>query len=197
MQKQYRVTVMYPDRHAHYVTVNAADVLEAEAKALIQCPGAHDAMATQWAGWVPLPDHRPLGEIVEDAPHKVRAIAERDANTATARHASRFDTLGHSSVQPWSAGEFFPAVLGRVERYRSTMTKDEQRAMRAAIGYADEQCWLAGASLESRLECVTHTVTYGSRTEEYATREDAEVVAKWIAEDPRLNGGAFIGAREV
>ena len=27
------------------------------------------------------------------------------------------DTLGHSSVQPWSAGEFFPAIIHRIDRH--------------------------------------------------------------------------------
>lgn len=36
--------------------------------------------------------------------------------TAQARRASGTDTIGHSSVQPWSAGPIFPAVISLVYR---------------------------------------------------------------------------------
>ncbi len=35
---------------------------------------------------------------------------------ASVRRQSNKDTVGHSSVQPWSAGEIFPAVIGLVYR---------------------------------------------------------------------------------
>lgn len=35
---------------------------------------------------------------------------------AQARRASGTDTIGHSGVQPWSAGMLFPAVIGLVYR---------------------------------------------------------------------------------
>lgn len=39
--------------------------------------------------------------------------------TAQQRHASRTDAIGHSSVQPWSAGDIFPFVIVRTEVYWS------------------------------------------------------------------------------
>lgn len=111
-------------------------------------------------------------------------------STAEQRRAARADTVGHSGVQPWSAGDLFPAVIARVERYRARMTLEDARAMRAAIGYGDEERWIKGASSPSRLECTSFELTIGAYREEYATREDAEMVARWVCQ-----GGRIIPAR--
>ena len=69
------------------------------------------------------------------------------------------DRIAHSSVQAWSAGPIFPAVIAVVERD----TTD---------GY-----------------CVpfrSYELTIGAFREEYATREDAEAVARWACRGGRI-----------
>jgi len=46
--------------------------------------------------------------------------------------ASAVDPLGHSSVQPWSAGELFPGTITRVERYAEPRG-DEPLAFRLIV----------------------------------------------------------------
>lgn len=94
-------------------------------------------------------------------------------STAQARHASRVDTVCHSGVQPWSAGPIFPAVIAKVERYIVACTPAGDAVINAM-------------PLERRLETQWYELTLDGRTEQYATREDAEMVAKALLESPRL-----------
>lgn len=92
-------------------------------------------------------------------------------STAQARHASRVDTVCHSGVQPWSAGPIFPAVIAKVERY-------DEAPRNVFSGVL--------VPLASRLKTAWYELTLDGRTEQYATREDAEMVAKALLESPRL-----------
>lgn len=105
--------------------------------------------------------------------------ANYNASTAEQRRAGHRDTIGHSSVQPWSAGPIFPCVIMRSERYPEAVIPSE--------GYAD------GGEPYSDEELAQHNapsisyvlIAYG-HSEEYATREDAEDVARALNADPVL-----------
>ena len=78
------------------------------------------------------------------------------------------DKLGHSSIQPWSAGEIFPAVIVRVERYPAGET--------AATTENFSTSW------ELRV---------GAYREEYATYEDAREVARFSCQNGRINPARY------
>ena len=87
-------------------------------------------------------------------------------NAADARaeleRAAEGDTIGHSSVQSWSAGPYFPAVISTVERYAP------------------------GRSAADSTPAVTHRLSIAGWSEEYATYRDAESVARWVCRDGRI-----------
>jgi hypothetical protein len=87
---------------------------------------------------------------------------------AESARAAAIDTLNHSSVQPWSAGPFFPCILGTIERY-------------ADLG-ADN----AIVPLNDRLLSVSYSLHLDGRTEEYASAQDAEMVAAALLASPAL-----------
>lgn len=59
------------------------------------------------------PDHNPL-DTLDGRP----AFAPVNGkSTAEQRKRSNVDTVGHSSIQAWSAGDLFPAVIARREHY--------------------------------------------------------------------------------
>ena len=109
------------------------------------------------------------------------------------------DTIGHSSIQPWSAGPLFPAVIARVERYPAARTYRVllTHAIQApivrvkAVSEAAALAWIAPNGQPARVLDVepgepstSWALTLDSRTEEYATREDAEKVARALLADP-------------
>lgn len=86
------------------------------------------------------------------------------------------DKLGHSSIQPWSAGPLFPAVIATVDNYRAfaeyvasgTPVDDQPEA--EARYYAQP--------LQARLRHVSFELIYpGEKPARYATYEGAERVA--------------------
>lgn len=66
------------------------------------------------------------------------------------------DTVGHSSVQAWSAGDLFPAVIATVESYGAD-----------------------GALRHTSFELTLH-----GRAERFATYDDAAMVARWALASP-------------
>ena len=93
--------------------------------------------------------------------------------------ARGIDTLNHSSVQPWSAGDIFPAVIARIEKYRPA-------------AHHEQVCNGAMDSLDARLEWTAWELTLDGHSETYATYEDAQAVAKHLlasAPARRLWGG--------
>lgn len=68
----------------------------------------------------------------------------------------------HSSIQPHSQGELFPCVIGYCERYPEGMTA------------------------ENSMPSISYPLTLDGHTEEYATREDAEMVARALLTDSAL-----------
>lgn len=92
-------------------------------------------------------------------------------NAADARadmeRAAEGDTIGHSSIQTWSAGPYFPAVISTVERYAP------------------------GRSAADSTPTVTHRLTVAGWSEEYATHRDAESVARWVCRDGRIVAERF------
>jgi hypothetical protein len=84
------------------------------------------------------------------------------------------DTIGHSSVQAWSAGELFPCVIAVVERYEDPYQ----------VVLGGEPVLVIEPGF--RLNSVSYELIAYGRREEYATREDAEMVARWLNDDERL-----------
>jgi len=74
------------------------------------------------------------------------------------------DPIGHSAVQPWSAGEYFPAVIFRVETYATEPAPDGSYPLRYSH-------W--GVTLDG----VTRTG--------YASHDDAESVARLVVAHPK------------
>ncbi len=123
----------------------------------------------------------------------------------TQRGPGRPDTVGHSSVQAWSAGALFPAVIAVIERYAEFPTytawldavdsRDYAMPRRRApltryprgsyTHYQEERAAFYSASAD-RLQCTSYELTIGAFREEYATREDAELVARWTCADGRI-----------
>lgn len=99
-----------------------------------------------------------------------RAYCERIAANVAAN--GQRDTLGHSSIQPWSAGDLFPAVIARVERYNDPV--------------GDIEYCLTGCAAT-----VSYELRIGAFCDEYATREDAEMVARWACKDGRIVPGIY------
>lgn len=85
-------------------------------------------------------------------------------------HPNMSDTLSHGSIQQWSAGPLFPAVIALVERYGPPVMNE---------GYY-------GLSPVSRRLSISYELTIGAYCAEYATREDAETVARWACADGRI-----------
>ena len=71
------------------------------------------------------------------------------------------DPIGHSAVQPWSAGAYFPAVIFRVETYETEPAPDGSYPLRY-------RSW--GLTLDG-----------GTRTG-YASHDDAESVARGLVD---------------
>jgi hypothetical protein len=80
------------------------------------------------------------------------------------------DLIGHSSVQAWSAGPLFPAIIYVRERY------DDQPY--DAMG--------GTRHLDDRLRSRSFVLSLDGREEEYASHADAEQVARALLESPRL-----------
>jgi hypothetical protein len=121
---------------------------------------------------------------------------EKQNSIAQDRFASHVDAVGHDSVQPWSAGPLFPCVIARVERYAEYTPFAEFRRWQDIYGWSDaetlhnyEGCratWYELRPLSERLRSVSHELIAYGRREEYATREDAEMVARALNESERL-----------
>jgi hypothetical protein len=111
-----------------------------------------------------------LGPVMDkhqkQAFHHVAMAHALGTSTAEQRKHSHVDEVGHGGVQPWSAGPLFPCIIGRVERYREQSPAEVLDPLR------------------DRLECTWYVLIAYGREEEYATREDAEQVARWLNRDP-------------
>jgi hypothetical protein len=108
---------------------------------------------------------------------------------AEQRAASHYDRIGHSSVQPWSAGAIFPCVVTRVERYQRFEDMHAAQAARTDDDprmYAQVEDMFYAQPLEARLRVVSYVLTLDGHSEEYATREDAEMVARAMLRDAGL-----------
>ena len=124
-----------------------------------------------------------------------------DRSPAEQRHAAHVDNVGHSSVQPWSAGPLFPCVIATVERYpehrRYRVMVEYKMASHACVIWtaSEERAVAAVIALHEHPETIVRAYVYGQdlpapsvsyeliaygRREEYATREDAEQVARWL-----------------
>jgi hypothetical protein len=96
-----------------------------------------------------------------------------------ARRPGRPDTAGNS-VQAWSAGPLFPAVIAVIEHYGRHCDTATEQACIARKG----ACWQAQCcTLETSR---SYELTIGAFREEYASREDAEMVARWVCRDGRI-----------
>ena len=136
-----------------YVALHLAAALEQDAVGVLNTAG--DA-------WILVaPDGSTSdGGSVADFPVIVGTRAE-SAN-AQARATAGADTVGHSSVQPWSAGAIFPATITQRESYPAGYTA------------ADSE------------PSVAHVLTIGAFSETYATYGDAFKVASWACAAGRI-----------
>lgn len=101
--------------------------------------------------------------------------------SALARFQSRTDTVGHSSVQPWSAGAIFPATITRVERYLSPLGEHQVDAM--SDGYQRYLDRFYTGPLADRLDFTSWELTLDGRSEEFATYDDAHACAQELISD--------------
>ena len=85
------------------------------------------------------------------------------------------DTIGHSSVQAWSAGDLFPAVVVKVERYWDDW---QEMADRRA------ECINAYVPMCERLESAHYELILDGVSEAYATYADAAAAARFLLTHP-------------
>ena len=90
--------------------------------------------------------------VAQRAAEQMAGIRARVLGAPTSA-PGRPDGIGHSSIQAWSAGPLFPAVIARVDR-----------------------CY---EPPEGRIAFTSWELHIGAFRESYATREDAEAVARW------------------
>jgi hypothetical protein len=79
----------------------------------------------------------------------------------------RHDANPHPSIQAWSKGDIFPAVIARIERYQD----NKGNALSA-------ECCAAPS--------VSHELTLDGRAEEYASYDDARTVALELLVNPAM-----------
>jgi len=93
------------------------------------------------------------------------------------------DTHGHASVQAWSYGDLFPAVIAQVEVYdepRSMVSwAYDPQAHRFHGSYGDYYEAFFARSLAQRLQATYHDLIYpGQPTLRFACYSDAAMVAR-------------------
>jgi hypothetical protein len=81
------------------------------------------------------------------------------------------DTVGHSAVQGWSAGDIFPAVITVVESYHDIDPCHRFRAVEP-IG--------------ARLRYRAFDLTLDGRTERFSNYDDARAAARALLADPAM-----------
>lgn len=90
------------------------------------------------------------------------------------------DRLRHHSIQPWSAGDLFPAIIGRIERYRA---EDAARMHADSTSATVTRC--PGCAI-----CADPSTSWelllDGHTEEYASYDDAAGVARALLADAGL-----------
>lgn len=109
----------------------------------------------------------------ESAFRKFLASFTPPASTAEANVPGGRDTIGHSSVQAWSAGELFPAVISTVESYAE-----------------------GDGTLAERLRHTSYLLILDGREERYASFEDAKAVARRLLADPASRAVWRAGAED-
>lgn len=86
------------------------------------------------------------------------------------------DLIGHSSIQAWSAGPLFPAVIAQVENYATY--EEFLRGRIGQIPMTEEEFY--AQPLEARFNWVAFELIYpGRKPALYATYADAERVARY------------------
>ena len=86
------------------------------------------------------------------------------------RAPGRPDTVGHSSIQAWSAGELFPAVIARVEVYRPR-------------AHHEAACGGALDSLAARRQSVHWELTLDGRSARFPSYDSAAAWARYVLAD--------------
>lgn len=109
---------------------------------------------------------------IVEAPNAADARADMEAaaehEPAPAAPGTRgADTVGHSSVQSWSAGPVFPAVMVRVESYPAGQTAADAAPVKFT------------------------RLIIGAWSEVYATDADAYAVARWVCQNGRINPARY------
>lgn len=120
----------------------------------------------------------------EQAMHHVAMAHALGTSAAEQRRAARVDVIGHSGVQPWSAGDLFPCVIATVERY-ADWAEYVERERAARRPYLTHAAFYALDPVH-RLRSVSYELIAYGRREEYATREDAEMVARHLNVSPAM-----------
>lgn len=83
-------------------------------------------------------------------------------------------------VQPWSQGPLYPCVITVIERY------DELPPRYAFVGVLAYEAYLDRTPLAARLRSRSYELTLDGHSDEYASREDAEQVARALIGSPFL-----------
>lgn len=100
------------------------------------------------------------------------------------------DLIGHSSVQAWSAGPLFPCVIAVVERYSAFPPFEGWMGGTfyppSPSMYENEKVVFYAQSLEDRLRSRSFELMLDGRSEEYASREDAERAARMLLTYPSM-----------
>lgn len=88
------------------------------------------------------------------------------------------DRVGHSSVQAWSAGPIFPAVIAVVEVYDEPTPEEDLRGLGRTYPYADYVADFYAQPLDARLRYRAFELTMPGRdVMTYGSRDDAESAA--------------------
>ena len=100
-----------------------------------------------------------------------RAAAERSAFPE--RTTSGQDNLMHSSIQPWSAGPLFPAVIAVVEQYERYAESPQHR-----FNSQCREAFYEKPAIHRRIQISVELIYPGFKTERFATWDDAVAVAQ-------------------
>ena len=93
--------------------------------------------------------------------------------------------MEHSSIQQWSKGPLFPAVIAVVESYTEALTHAEWTDTdNDGMGYAEYVEGFYAQDLDNRLRYRAWKLIYpGHEPEMYSSCEDAEMAAEYLNEE--------------
>jgi len=124
-----------------------------------------------------------------------------DRSVAEQRRASDVDVIGHSGLQPWSQGEFFPAVIAVRERYDEFAGGLEWHEVCSPLysvaDYLADREAFYDQPLEARLRSRAFVLMLDGQECEYASMADAEEAARALVGSPFLRAQWQAGKGEM